>query len=112
MGATAATDGAANGSEIASASASVIGRGLRTESSGLPRKTNSRFVPMPLIEPVMDASAPRPTASMAITAATPITIPNTVRPDLSLFPLIDSSASRKACAMLIASHPKRRRADG
>ena len=47
--------------------------------SCLPLNTNNRLVPMLEMEPVMAACAPFPTASMAITAATPITMPSTVR---------------------------------
>ena len=52
---------------------------------------------MPWIEPVMVFCAPRPTASMAITAATPITIPRMVSPERSLLAVRLSSASRKDC---------------
>ena len=111
-GATAATEGAANWSRSASASLRVSGFGLRMLSPGSPRKTNNRFVPIPLIDPVMDASAPCPTASMAMTAATPITIPSTVKPDRSLFPFKLSSASRKACRNVMRHHPANHRAGG
>jgi hypothetical protein len=60
-------------------------RGLRTFSLSSPLNTNNRLVPTSFIDPVIDACAPLPTANMAITAATPITIPSTVRPERNLF---------------------------
>ena len=104
-GATASIEGAANWSLIACASPSVNGLGLRMLSPRSPRKTNKRFVPIPLMEPVMDSCAPVPTASMAITAATPMTMPSTVRPERSLLPLILSSASIKACQNVMRHSP-------
>ena len=102
-GATATMEGAAMGSFSAAASAKVSGRSLLVlacwlgpPSCILPLKTNKRLVPIFVMEPVMDSSAPFPTASMAMTAATPITMPRTVNPDRILFPARLSRASRNA----------------
>src|ERR1700690_3886710 len=79
---------------MALASPNVKGRGFLTEELFCaPEKTNNRFVPTPLIEPRMEACAPFPTASIAMTAATPMTIPSTVNPERVLFELSLSSAS-------------------
>ena len=51
----------------------------------------------------MDSWEPFPTASMAITAATPITMPSTVKPERILLPFKLSMASRRACTKLIAA---------
>src|SRR5690606_17842781 len=69
--------------------------------SGAPLNTKTRLVPMLEIDPVIDACAPLPTASMAITAATPITIPRTVKPERSLLPFKLSMASRRDCEKFI-----------
>ena len=49
--------------------------------------------------------APDPTASMAITAATPITMPRIVNPDLSLLPFKVANASSIACPIFIFHYP-------
>ena len=111
IGATATTDGAWKGSPMASASPSVIGLGLRTFSPP-PRKTKTMLVPMPWIESVMVASAPRPMETMAITAATPMTMPRMVRLERSLLEARLSRASRMAWRIFMLFPPPRHRGCG
>ena len=59
------------------------------------------------MEPVMEAVAPFPTASMAITAATPITMPSTVRPERILLEFrlssdLDDVSEKGSCLPCLA----------
>src|SRR3972149_2892075 len=86
MGATRKIDGAFAGSGSADGSSIESGLGLvKLRTFRLPAVIYIKFLPMLSIELLIEFCAPWPIASMAITAATPITIPNTVNAERSLF---------------------------
>src|SRR5271157_1659095 len=70
-----------------------------------PGKIMSRLVPRLAIWELIALRAPWPMASMAMTAATPITMPSMVRNDRILFRLMERSAMRRMLSNRIVSTP-------
>ena len=66
-------------------------------------KPGTLLAPVPA---VMVSCAPVPTASMAMTAPTPMTIPRMVSPERILFEFRLSNASMIACQRFIANPPR------
>src|SRR4051812_14527490 len=91
-----------------------------------PGETDNSVVPSALIRAFTDSCAPRPSATTAITAPTPITTPSIVRNERSLFalkapsatPIVSPRSIRSSCydALTITArlchHRLRRRPDG
>ena len=100
-GATATMDGENTGSTRASESPSVR---LDVPVAVIKGRTNNRSDPNASMVSVTVSAAPRPTDIVEITAATPITIPRSVRVVRSRFPPIDDQAVRISDVRIIV-HP-------